>query len=333
MDSLNHYNTDENENQDVNYYEPLKDDSASGRARPWKEKKSNTMKLADIYDYVDYDKAERLRDCGNVLGFTVAEDGKKTLHSANFCRVRLCPMCQWRRSLKVYANMTRVINSLGENYAIVCLTLTVQNCRKQALSDILDNMASGFNRLSMYKDFKSAVIGYYRSTEITHNLDKHSKDYDTMHPHFHCLLVVNKSYFVSRYYISHDKWVSMWQKALKIDYRPSVEVHKLYLKNGQDITQALCEVTKYTVKDGDMITDDINLDVDTLSILDQALDKRKFMTLGGILKDLHKKLNLTDLEDDSDLIHVGEETEITEYRKNIITYVWHSGYKQYFRSR
>lgn len=289
------------------------------------------MKLADVYQYVDYDKAERLRECGNVLEFEMSESGSKRLRHANFCRVRLCPMCQWRRSIKVYGQMTKVIKALGTDYAIVCLNLTVQNCRKEELSDQLDIMSQAFNRMSIYKDFKSAAIGYYRATEITHNLDLKSTFYDTMHPHYHCLLVVRKSYFKDKSYISHDKWVSMWQKALKIDYTPTVYVRKLYLKADQDITQALCEVTKYTVKDSDVITGDFNLDVDTVAILDKALDKRKFVTLGGILKDLHKKLNLSDFEDDSDLVHVDDEAQPFEDLQARICYVWHSGYNQYYR--
>lgn len=309
--------------------EILSDESCSGRERPWKVKKEYNMKLADIYQYVDCDKSDRLKTCGDVLEFAVTPDGKKKLYRANFCRVRLCPMCQWRRSLKVYSQMTKVFAALGDKYAIVCLNLTVRNCSKSELSQELNHMTEAFNRLTKYKDFNKAVKGYYKATEITHNIEA-----DTMHPHFHTLLVVNKSYFTDDAYISKDKWISLWKKALKVDYDPTVYVRKLYLKDGQDITKALCEVTKYTVKEADYITDDIEMDVSTVSVLDKALDKRHFITLGGILKEIHKKLNLTETEDDSDLVHVDEENQdITEERKDLIRFVWHSGYKQYYKAK
>ena len=46
------------------------------------------------------------------------------------------------------------------------------------------------------KKVKNVVIGYFRGLEVTHNLDKNSNDYDTYHPHFNIILMVNKSYFI-----------------------------------------------------------------------------------------------------------------------------------------
>ena len=110
-------------------------------------------------------------------------------------------------------------------------------------------------------------------------------------------------------------------------------MYKLYLKDGQDITKALCEVTNYTVKESDFISDDMNLNVETVALLDKAFNKRKFVTLGGILRELHKKLNLSDIEDDGDLVHVDDESQMTDESKAMITYVWHTGYKQYTQCR
>lgn len=304
---------------------PLEDKSASGRVRPWSQKKEASMKLADIYQYIDLDKSERIRDCGDFLEFNLLSDGSKKLASANFCRVRLCPMCQWRRSLKVYSQMTRIFSALdAEKYAVLCLTLTVKNCAGSELSLTLDLLAEAWNRLTKYKRFAKAVKGFYRATEVTHNFHD-----GTYHPHFHVLLIVDKRYFKDACYIPHAEWIALWRRALCVDYDPSLKVYKLYLKSGQDITKALCEVTKYTVKESDFISDDINLNVETVALLDKAFNKRKFVTLGGILRELHKKLNLSDIEDDGDLVHVDDESKLDDTFKAMITYVWHTGYKQY----
>ena len=47
------------------------------------------------------------------------------------------------------------------------------------------------------------------------------------------------------------------------------------------------------------------------------------------MRELHKKLNLSDIEDDGDLIHVDDESKLDDASKAMITYVWHTGYKQY----
>lgn len=54
--------------------------------------------LATAYDEIDQRVAERLRTCATRLIYGIGEDGKRRLRAANFCRVRLCPICQWRRS-------------------------------------------------------------------------------------------------------------------------------------------------------------------------------------------------------------------------------------------
>ncbi len=328
MSQCNQYSISTNEMQEELIV--LQDKSRTGRERPWSRKKEYNMKLAEIYKGIDFDKSVRIENCGQFLEFVKTDDGMK-LKSANFCRVRLCPMCQWRRSLKVYNQMTKVFNALSDEYSIICLNLTVANCKKEELSETLNLMSEAFNRLVKYKDIANAVKGYYRATEITHNLDKKSPSYGTFHPHFHCLLVVDKGYFKSKNYLSKDKWVSLWKKALRASYEPIVYVRRLYLKDGQDITSALCEVTKYTVKEEEIVTGDYDLDYETVSVLDKALEKRKFMTLGGILKDLHKKLNLVDLDDDSDLVNVDDDSSMSEGTKERIVYAWHSGYKQYVR--
>lgn len=222
--------------------------------------------------------------------------------------------------------MTRVFNALDpEKYVVLCLTLTIRNCEGSELSQTLDKLAIAWNRLTMYKRFQKAVRGFYRATEVTHNYFA-----NTYHPHYHVLLVVDKRYFKDSCYIPHAEWVALWRRALGVDYDPSLKVYKLYLKDGQDITKALCEVTKYTVKESDYISDDMSLNVETVALLDKAFNKRKFVTLGGVLKELHKKLNLTDLEGEADLVHVDDESKLDDTSKAIITYVWHSGYKQYY---
>ena len=62
--------------------------------------------LATAYDEIDQRVAERLRTCATRLIYGIGEDGKRRLRAANFCRVRLCPICQWRRSLKLYSQMS-----------------------------------------------------------------------------------------------------------------------------------------------------------------------------------------------------------------------------------
>ena len=248
------------------------------------------------------------------------------LHKANFCRVRLCPICQWRRSLKTFAQMNKVISVAEKDYSFIHLVLTVPNCSGDNLSKTLDKMFKAFsNKFAKYARFKKAVKGYYRGMEVTHNLEA-----DTYHPHFHCLLAVNKSYFTSRDYIKRAEWLELWRKAM--GDKTITQVHVSKIKNGT--AKAIAEVAKYTCKPSDIICyDDWDLTVDTVKVLDKSLNKRRFIGLGGVLRDIHKALNLDDIED-GDLTHIeADESELSNDEKNIISFYWHTGYNQYVKGK
>jgi plasmid rolling circle replication initiator protein Rep len=99
-------------NQKENRVEILTDTSSTGRVRPWREYKMANELLAMVYDSINPKKAGRLRDCADWLGFRIDEEGRKKLVEANFCHVRLCPMCQWRRSIKSYKYTSRIVSSM-----------------------------------------------------------------------------------------------------------------------------------------------------------------------------------------------------------------------------
>lgn len=76
----------------------LKDISKNGKERPWDEKKLKTLELAESYKRLGMKKAYRVLDCSSYLEFKrYIENGKLKLYQANFCKVRLCPMCAWIR--------------------------------------------------------------------------------------------------------------------------------------------------------------------------------------------------------------------------------------------
>lgn len=311
----------------VDKAEILTDKSATGRERPWREKKMANQLLALAYDKVNERKASRLRECGTFLAFNLREDGTKELTHMSSCRVRLCPLCAWRRSLKVHAHTVQILDAMQGEYAYVFLTLTVRNCAGNQLASELDKLMAAWQRLTQRKAFRVAVKGWYRGLEVTHNVNPLSASYDTFHPHFHCLLAVNKHYFKGENYLKKSDWAQLWQRALRVDYEPVVDVRRVK----GTTSAAVAEAAKYTVKDADYIRpDDWDLTVDTVKILDFALDGRRLVAYGGEMKEWHKKLNLDD-EVDGDLINVGDDKSKAALTDREVCYFWHTGYGQYIR--
>lgn len=298
----------------------LVDKSTTGKTRNWSLHKLHSGYISLAYEEIDPRKAERMRDCAQWLEFARKEDGTLKLHDARFCRVRLCPVCQWRRSLKTFAQMSQVLDiASNDGYQFVFLTLTVRNCGADKLSEKLTHLLLSFNRLMKYKAVQSAIKGYYRGCEVTHNINT-----DEYHPHLHVILAVKPSYFGGSYYLSQAKWTELWRRALQVDYDPVVDIRRC--KGG---SKSIAEACKYAVKPSDIISfDDWDLTVDTLRTLDKALENRRFIGLGGIIKEIHKKLHLDDMEE-GDLVHAVD-TVAEEPTAEIVTYFW-NGYSQYER--
>lgn len=356
-------------------FEILSDKSSTGKERPWRTHKIENQtveecyrRLADSSSESEYweKRADRLHDCGVHLWFNVYSDGNggemmKVKH-AESCRVRLCPLCTWRRSIKIQAHTRKILESMQaeKNYEYILVTLTVPNVTGAELSDKISDMMKAWNIFDKYKKFTKAVRGWYRGLEVTHNLQKYkfkyikkngkkqrvmlvddngkpipNPSYDTYHPHFHCIFAVNPSYFDSRDYIKRDEWLAMWQKAMKDPTITQVDVRKVKPKKPNNtgacfadmIISAVCEVAKYTVKSGDYVLPwDWDMSCKSVEVLDKALANRRLVAYGGVMKDWHKKLNLDD-EIDGNLIEDGE-TPNGEVIREVCAF-WNVGYQQY----
>lgn len=315
------YNTKEKQSQ----VETLQDKSASGRIRPWAIYKIANTYLAMAYETVNERRSERMRNCASELHYHRIGDKMRLVH-ADFCRVRLCPICQWRRSLKNFGHMNKIVSAIGDKCRYIFLTLTIKSCNGPELSEEMTHMIKAFKAFIEYKACEQAFKGWYRGLEVTHNLDT-----DEYHPHLHVLLAVNPSYFHSKHYLSQKQITDLWQRALKVHYTPIVDIRKCY---GNDV-KSIAEVAKYACKPGDIINyDDWDLTVDTVRVLDAAFEGRRLIAYGGLLKEWHKKLNLDDA-DDGDLLDIGEAQNDIEARDDEgedLTFVWHTGYNQYVRN-
>ena len=330
------------ETENVNR-EILKDCSASGRENPWREKKLENEKIAAVYRWLDENtdcgvywakKAERLEQCGNTLIFDLLaskETGevKKRLAGANFCRVRLCPMCGWRRARKVQAQMYQICTDImtAQSVRWLFLTLTVPNCEGAALSSTLDEMFAAWRRLQYYPEMKN-IFGWYRALEVTHNLKQ-----NTYHPHFHCVLCVSDAYFDnnSRQYVQQKRWLEMWRKAMRDERITQVNIKAVrQTQDPKQLLAMLSEVCKYTLKTKELLKpESMCYSAELVQTLDYALHKRRLVAYGGLLKDTHKKLKLDDAID-GNLAKASDELPEGFVLVGQVSYLWHSGFSQYY---
>ena len=273
--------------------EILTEKSASGRIRPWKQQKDMALKLAEAYREIfeDGDVAfkstvKQLRNCGTFIHFKAcsSENHYHRLESANFCHHRLCPMCQWRRSMKAYQEFLKIAHRAQEEsrypnflkkgkklvgkrnkkstIIFLHLVLTVKNVFGDDLKPTIAHMLKAWKEFVKLKPIKKRILGYYRTLEVNYS------DKEGFHPHFHVILEVRQSYFsgsdnyirmpkknpkTKKYIIDENQltWVQLWREAGEFGYYPNVHIETIKSQEQEHTDEAkmLIEAGEYIEAD------------------------------------------------------------------------------------
>lgn len=289
-------------------------------ATKFQPKKEASLLLSEVYRQLDLiSRVFRVADCGSYLEYHVTEQ-KKKLHTANFCKDRLCPMCNWRRSLKIFGQVSQVMNELEkQGYQFLFLTLTVKNCSAADLPDTVQMLFDGWRRLYHKKGvFRKSVAGSFRSLEVTRNSRT-----SFFHPHLHVILAVRPDYFSGRNYISQAEWGRLWRSCCDLDYNPIIDIRKV--KPGSEgLVGAVAEVSKYAVKATDFLKGSMDDMTDYVSAFLSALTGRRLCSFTGCFNEVRKQLALDDVES-GDLVHVEADELRVDLAYMVVRYCWRSG--------
>ncbi|EEN1989315.1 TPA: protein rep [Escherichia coli] len=305
--------------------------------KTWDEHRSISDDVGGIYlraaGFERY--GERVEGCSGILrfGWSTNEETGETrlrLRDARFCRVRHCPICQWRRSLMWQARFYQSLPKIVAEYPDarwLFLTLTVRNCPITELGDTLTVMNAAFQRLKDRKEFRG-VLGWVRTTEVTRGKD------GSAHPHFHTLLMVSPSMLSGDGYVKHARWVELWRDCLRAEYDPNVDIRVVKSRKPKDGESLPCSVVdqlrgvvvetlKYSTKPADML-----VDPEWFLELTRQVHKRRFVATGGVLKDV---LQL-ERETNEDLIMADGMAEGADDGSRL-AFSWRAVAKKYRRDR
>ena len=310
----------------------------------WDKHRSNTQTIGSLYDRAGEEDLERLgvrmSKCSGLLKFGQAvnlETGEISikLDQAFFCKVRHCPVCQWRRGMASMAKFYERLPAVAAAYPKaqwLFLTLTVKNPEMADLRVTLRDMNAAWKRMIERAGWPAK--GFIRTTEVTKGKDGNP------HPHFHALLLVDPGYFAGHSYISQAKWAEMWRDALRADYTPVVHVAKVKAKSDKAkaaeasgdktaaLSAAVAETLKYSIKPEDMLTDGA-----FLFGITKQLAKLRFLATGGVLKGW-----LKETASNAEMIETGledEEGKDAEVRPELppLFFGWKAGERKYRQVR
>lgn len=298
-------------------------------------KKESSELLAGVYReiFLREDNPEffrrysRVACCGSYLEFHVTGETKK-LHVASFCKDRLCSMCNWRRSLKIFGQVSRVMDCLEKDgYQFLFLTLTVKNCSADDLPKTVQVLFDGWRKLYNKKSvFQRLVAGTFRSLEVTRN-----QRTGFFHPHLHVILAVRPDYFSGRNYMTQAAWSRLWRDCCDLDYNPIVDIRRVkpkFKKNGElidGIAGVVAEVAKYSVKSADFLNGSMDDQISYVRAFLAALSGRRLCSFTGCFMRVRKQLSMDDVED-GDLLNVDGDNLRDDVAYMVVRYSWKAGF-------
>ena len=272
----------------------------SDRDRRWDVRRRSGETVEEIFrDFPHPTFAKwspRLKQCAQVLEFGWSPDARfegvlsLKLKRTWFCKVPMCPVCMWRKSLVKLARLYTALPELTEdfpNHKWIFLTLTVKNVPVSELREELKQLHASYKRLTKREEWKRGIVGWLRSTEVTKGRDGGMRS----HPHIHTLAFVKSSYF-SRHYVTQDRWRELWADCARLDYDPQVDVRKVKPSKKSiesdgfepGLRSAIAETMKYVVKPADLSLSN----QDYVRECAVQLRKVRMMAVGGVLRSYMK---------------------------------------------
>ncbi len=310
--------------------------STSERDKKWDVQKTYNCGVTDIYanskDPTMIKYGARTYFCAQrlLMGLVIDKETgevKFKLDKADFCRVRTCPVCQWRRQCMWQARMWLGLDELIAAYPTarwLWLTLTWKNCKVENLRENIDGANKAFTKLTKRK-FSKDIIGWIRTNEITCN-----KKNQTANPHIHVLLMVKSVYFKPEHYKTQKDWSEEWKSVNDFDYLPSVKLKVVktrmgkIARNSADMAAAIKEVFKYSIKPADMVNNP-----EWFIEMTRQIHRSRAIGSGGVLKDMFKK----ERETNDDLLLKNPESEEEMANAAKVEFHYSEHFEKYVRRR
>jgi len=236
----------------------------------WDDLKKRNLAFAERVSSFDSKLAQRVEECADIVKFKECANGFLAFKSARFCRVRGCPMCEWRRSRRVAKMVANAVKNFegkpSNNWQQI--TLSIHPVPVCELSHAIDELCDGFSRLSRLKIWK--IKGGFRFIHLQwmENMVQPSIQFLGLCP----------AGMTGKNYISRDKWTRLWAQSIRLESVPGVDTQKFGVIPFQWVAQ----------KSKILAWRSLNLEVCPDPVFPaafQQIRKRKILTAMGCLRE------------------------------------------------
>lgn len=241
---------------------------------------------------------DRWANCGYYVRLIGdAELEHMQVDAANYCGMRMCPVCEWRKAMRTAACVGAISSAMqAQGRIMLMVTLTVPNVQANELREMINCVNRAYNALMHLKRYQ-VWRDNVRKLEVTYNSRS-----DTYHPHLHVVVYVKPGYFCSQGgYISHDQLLDDWRHVTGNPAITQVDLRRCKDLDGRG--KAILEVSKYAAKASDYM----GHGEDVFSVYARALRGVRLMGYGGLCRELRKAWDAGEIgAADDDITYVWE---------------------------
>lgn len=244
---------------------------------------------------------QNIIECGTLLSINENDE----ITQGNFCHARLCPVCAWKRSLKLYHNVKNIVECINSNenkIRYLFVTVTQPNVSSANLDSEINRIMYGFKKFRQFSAIRKATLGAIKTMEVTYNAEK-----NTYHPHLHIIFAVPARYFKKgdSLYLTASEISALWAKAINSEVPLNTDI-KAIKKGGEE--GAIAEVCKYAVKLSSVA--ETNNAVAFAEVM-RAIHGRRLFTYSGVFRKYAKFLNIAlDVDEAPDVVTEGRNFRI-----------------------
>ncbi len=199
-------------------------------------------------------KAQRTEACGvTAYHRLVSKPGEASFVASTnkrACGNRFCISCESKRANALAQDTIELFDyvwQLTPGARVLMLTLTSRNRPLDQTRAMLLNHQKALKTFWSFQRLQTATLGHFTNIEV--DFEK-KRGPITAHVHSHSLVVVEGGALSDHRYIRQAEYVALWQRALKVSYKPIVDVRAIKSRDGfstdpSSIRGAVRETCKY----------------------------------------------------------------------------------------
>lgn len=242
-------------------------------------------------------KAKRIEACAITFHARIVtpanEPTRLELTHRRDCKSPICQLSARSRSRKMRKKILAIIDRVQGTHpevAFVLLTVTSANRPWAELAEMLDDQAKAIDRFFKLPEVKRAFIGAIIAFEIACRGTSCAPEAGA---HAHILLGCHGDYFrrhgADIRYLSQQRITVLFQRALRVDYRPIVWIERVRARDGStgpaSVRKAVSELAKYVCKPADLLTEGtagLEADPHVIRVLARTLHRRRMLRMTGV---------------------------------------------------